>query len=73
MSLLADRRGGGGGGTRYVPHSSKMTADDGTIIPFHSPSKDGILTNNCSNSGAIQGALTKTLCLVTNKSFENEL
>ena len=33
-----------------------------------SPSKDGILTNNCNNSGVIHDAFTKTLCLTTNKS-----
>lgn len=66
ISLLAD-------GLRPMWHSLKMIAHDGTTNPFHSPSKDGILTNNCSNSGAIQDALTKTLCLTTNKSFVNKL
>ena len=30
---------------------------------FYIPNNDGMLTNNCSNSGVIQDAFTNTLCL----------
>ena len=56
-----------------VLSDTQLIADDATINLFHSPSKDGILTNNCNNSGVIQDAFTKTLCLRTNKCFVNEL
>lgn len=32
---------------------------------FYIPNNDGMLTNNCSNSGVIQDAFTNTLCLKT--------
>ena len=57
----------------YALSDTQLTADDATTKLFHSPSKEGILTNNCNNSGVIQDAFTKTLCLRTNKCFVNEL